>query len=376
MVTPCAAPPSAAPAFTLRYRSRSFDAGSSPETQPSLFATANESDFADNSSATSVDDDVVHRPLVPGVYAPTLAFFDRESEDIDHSTTAKHAVRLAKAGIVGLVTQGSSGEAVHLSHAERSTITRVTRRALDAAGYRPMPIIVGCGAQSTRETVELCRDAQAAGGDYAMVLPPSYYRTMFRSESLAQFFMDVADASPIPILLYNYPGAVSGVDLDSDAIIALSKHPNIVGCKLTCGNTGKLARVAAATAASTPTEPSAGFMCFGGSADFTLPTLIAGGSGIIAGLANVAPRACVEIVQLYAAGKVKKARRLQTIVARGDWIAIKRGIVASKSVLDVYYGYGGYGRKPLPRPTEAEIEQAAQEMKELLTLEKSLEKLQ
>jgi dihydrodipicolinate synthase/N-acetylneuraminate lyase len=239
-----------------------------------------------------------------------------------------------------------------------------------------MPIIVGCGAQSTRETVELCRDAQAAGGDYAMVLPPSYYRTMFRSESLAQFFMDVADASPIPILLYNYPGAVSGVDLDSDAIIALSKHPNIVGCKLTCGNTGKLARVAAATAASTPTEPSAGFMCFGGSADFTLPTLIAGGSGIIAGLANVAPRACVEIVQLYAAGKVKKARRLQTIVARGDWIAIKRGIVASKSVLDVYYGYGGYGRKPLPRPTEAEIEQAAQEMKELLTLEKSLEKLQ
>lgn len=113
-------------------------------------------------------------------------------------------------------------------------------------------------------------------------------------------------------------------------------------------------------------------MCFGGSADFILQTLVGGGAGVIAGLANVAPRACVELVNLWGAGKAKKAKRLQSVVARADWVAIRRGIVGTKSVLDCYFGYGGYGRKPLPRPAEAEAQQAAEEMRELVALEKTL----
>ncbi|KAI9843588.1 MAG: hypothetical protein M1838_002551 [Thelocarpon superellum] len=324
-----------------------------------------------DSSLDSVDESMP-RPLVPGVYVPTVVFFDPATEDLDLAHIAQHAVRLAEAGVAGLTTQGSNGEAVHLTHAERKTVTRATRKALDDAGFDTLPLIVGCGAQSTRETIELCTEALEAGGDYALVLPPSYYRPMFTAASVIDFFEDVASASPIPILIYNYPGAVSGMDLDSDAIVRLSKHCNIVGCKLTCGNTGKLTRIAAATRASTPTDVGSGFMCLGGSADFTLQMLVGGGSGTIGGVANLAPKACIKIIELYVSGQVEEAKRVQAIVARGDWAAIKGGIVATKSAMETFFGYGGYARKPLPRPAPEQARTYAADFAELMALEKQL----
>jgi len=312
------------------------------------------------------------RPLIPGVYVPTVVFFDPATEDLDLETIASHAVRLAKGGVTGITTQGSNGEAVHLSHRERNLVTQTTRGALDEAGYSDMPIIVGCGTQSTRETIELCQEAQAAGGDAALVLPPSYYQGLFNKETVKDYFRDVASASPIPILIYNYPGAVSGIDLSSDVIIELSKHPNIVGCKLTCGNTGKLNRIAAATSASTPSDVSSGFLCLGGSADFTLQTLLGGGSGTIGGLGNIAPKACVKLVELFQQDNLKDARKLQAIVARGDWGAIQGGIVGTKAALVAHFGYGGYSRKPLPRPTKEETAKWRDAFDELVKLEKSL----
>lgn len=362
--------------YLLQLPNGTSDNDSSYDRRPSWSSRSQDGDETDGSCATSATslDEVVHRPLVPGIYVPTLAFFDRDTEDLDLETTAAHARRLAEAGVAGLTTQGSNGEAVHLSHTERMAITRATRQALDDAGFHEMPIIVGCGAQSTRETVELCREALDAGGDYALILPPSYYRPMVGPSLLREFFTDVADASPIPILIYNYPAAAAGIDLDSDDIIALSKHPNIVGCKLTCGNTGKLTRIASATSASTPADPEygSGFMCLGGSADFTLPMLVGGGSGGIYGLANVAPKACVELIRLHTSGRVLEAQKLQAVIARADWVAIKSGIVGAKSVLESCFGYGGYARKPLPRPSKAEAERYAEQWKEVVMLERSL----
>ncbi|KAK5013366.1 hypothetical protein LTR39_003684, partial [Cryomyces antarcticus] len=312
------------------------------------------------------------RPLVSGVYVPTVAFFDPETEDVDLATVAKHAVRLAKAGVAGITTQGSNGEAVHLSHSERDQITQATRKALDDTGFETMPIIVGAGSQSTRESIELCREGHAAGGDYALVLPPSYYKPLFAADSVFEFFRDVASASPIPILIYNYPGAVSGLDLSSDDIIALAQHPNIIGCKLTCGNTGKLNRIAAATHAATVHDRGSGFMCLGGSADFMLQTLVGAGSGTIGGLGNVAPRACVELLRLYKAGKLAEALELQAVVARGDWAVIQGGIVGTKSALQSYCGYGGFARKPLPRPGKAETARWKGDFEEIMEVEGTL----
>ncbi|KAI4121595.1 MAG: hypothetical protein LQ347_006804 [Umbilicaria vellea] len=339
----------------------------------SVYSQSQYSESFESTSASSVDEPQhPPRPLTPGVYVPTVAFFDSTTEDLDLESAAKHAVRLANAGVAGLTTQGSNGEAVHLTHHERKLITRATRKALDDAGHHTLPIIVGCGAQSTRETIELCHEALLSGGDYCLVLPPSYYKPLFSPTSLHDFFADVATASPLPILIYNYPGAVSGLDLDSDTINTLAKHPNIVGCKLTCGNTGKLNRVAAATDAATPTHPGSGFMCMGGSADFTLPTLVAGGSGIICGLANVTPKACVRLIDLYTRGRVAEAQQLQAVVARGDWAAIAGGIVGTKSALEWYFGYGGVARKPLPRPTSAEVARWKEAFAEVVGLEKGL----
>ncbi|KAJ6262748.1 hypothetical protein Dda_1305 [Drechslerella dactyloides] len=313
-----------------------------------------------------------HRPLVPGVYVPTVCFFHELSEDLDIPTIKKHAVRMAKAGVAGITTQGSNGEAVSLSHSERKLVTAATREALDNAGYQDMPIIVGCGAQSTRETIELCHEALFSGGDYVLILPPAYYKSLMSTTDLYDYFRDVAEESPLPVLIYNFPGAASGLDLDSDFISKLAQHPNIVGCKLTCGNSGKLARVAAASNAITPTDHGPGFMAMGGSADFTLQTLVAGGSGVIAGLANIAPKACVSIIKLYAAGKIKEAKRLQAIVARGDWAAIQGGLVGTKSGLQTFFGYGGYARKPLPKPTSDEALKWERAFQEIIDLEETL----
>lgn len=338
----------------------------------SIYSQSQYSKSSESTAASSVDDVHTPRLLIPGIYVPTTVFFESCTEDVDLETVARHAVRLAEAGVAGITTQGSNGEAVHLTHQERRSVTKTTRKALDDAGYQSLPIIVGCGAQSTRETVELCREASTSGGDYALILPPSYYRPMHRSNTVMEFFQDVAYASPIPILIYNYPAAAGGIDLDSDMIVQLAKHPNIVGCKLTCGNTGKLGRIASAVDAMTPWDANSGFMAMGGSADFIIPTLAVGGSGVICGLANVAPKACVRLFNLYEAGTMKEAKKLQGVIARGDWAAISGGVVGTKSALETYFGYGGIARRPLSRPTKDEIMKYAKDFKELVDLETSL----
>lgn len=311
------------------------------------------------------------RKLVPGINVPMIAFFD-DNENVDLASTAKHAVRLAKAGMTSITCQGSNGEAVHLTANERKQIISASRKALDDAGFTSLPVVAGCAAQSTRESISLCTDAKEAGADYALVLPPSYYKASYARADLLQYYTDLASGSPIPILIYNYPGAVSGVDLDSDAIIELAKHPNIVGCKLTCGNTGKLNRIANTVNAATPNAANSGWMCMGGSADFTLQTLIAGGSGIITGLGNVAPKACVKVYDLYAEGKVAEAQKMQAVVARGDWAMIAGGVPGTKSSLMAHYGYGGYSRRPLPRPTKEEDARWKNMTVEVVELENSL----
>ncbi|KAL2202385.1 dihydrodipicolinate synthetase [Sarocladium strictum] len=308
--------------------------------------------------------------LEPGIYVPTVAFF-HDDDSVDVETTTSHATRLAKSGVAGLVTHGSNGEAVHLDHEERQLINRTTRAALDAAGKSHLPLIVGCGAQSTRETIQLCKEAAASGGNYTLVLPPAYYGSLLPTSHIIQHFRDVADASPIPVLIYNFPGACSGLDLSSDTIITLSEHPNIVGVKLTCGNTGKLARVAAATK---KTPGSAPFRTFGGSVDFTLQTLVVGGHGVIGGTGNITPLACVKLMELWNQGLVDEARELQAVVARGDWAAIQGGFVSVKAALVHNYGYGGQPRKPAAFVTGDALAAQLDGFAELVAYEKKLEK--
>lgn len=333
-----------------------------------MSTSSSSSDASSSLSSTSQNLHPHRRPLTPGIYVPTLSFFHPSTEDLDLASTTTHITRLSSTGIAGIVTHGSNGEAVHLTASERNLITRATRSALDAAGRADLPIIVGCGAQCTRETVQLCRDAFLAGGDYALILPPSYYGSLLTSESVLLHFREVADASPVPVLIYNFPAVAGGLDLSSDQILSLAKHRNIVGVKLTCGNTGKLCRVAAGVE-----EGEREFVTMGGSADFILQTLVAGGRGVIAGLANLAPKACVRVMELYQRGKVGQAQELQAVVARGDWVAIKGGFVAVKSALNFFEGVGsGVPRRPCIGPDKEGLKELAEGFREVMDLEWSL----
>ncbi|CUS10534.1 unnamed protein product [Tuber aestivum] len=301
-----------------------------------------------------------------------MTFFDPETEDLDIPTIRYHAVRLAQAGLTGLITMGSNGEAVHLSQSEKQAITRATREALDKAGYKDVSVMVGCSGQSVRGAIELCREAAESGGDSALLLPPSYYRYAMTEEAIYSYFTKIADSSPIPLILYNYPGAVAGIDMDSDFILKLSAHSNIVGTKFTCGNTGKLARVALEMDAVTPTSKGSGYMAFAGMADFLLQGLMVGGSGVIAGGANVSPKACVRVFNLFAEGKIDEAIAAQKKLSRGDWVLTKAGIPGTKSAIRSYFGYGGYPRQPLQRLSAQEEEDIAEKIGDLMEWESSL----
>ncbi|KAK1625358.1 hypothetical protein BDP81DRAFT_483689 [Colletotrichum phormii] len=296
------------------------------------------------------------RALPHGIYAASMSFFDETTETIDTQTQRQHTVRLSKAGISGFVVMGSNGEAPHLSVEERSTIIRETRQALDSIGSQQTPIIAGCSEHS----------ASRAGNDYALVLPPSYFGKGMSADIIESFFLDVADQSPIPIILYSFPAVSAGIEMDSGLLSRISQHPNVAGTKFTCGDTGKLSRV------STAMKSRQSYALFGGLADFILPALVAGATGVIAGGANVTPRTCVRIFDLWQEGLVEEAREMQAILAKGDWEHTVRGISGTKAALNDLFGYGRSPRRPLKTLPRAAVLDMRAAMRELKTVEERL----
>jgi len=314
------------------------------------------------------------RPLRHGIYAPTMTFFDKETEDLDIPTIKKHAVRLAQAGLVGLVTMGSNGEAVHLTREEKTQVTKATREALDEAGFKDVVVMAGTSENSVRLTIQMCKEAAAAGAEYALIVPPSYYRAQSSETLIFEYYTAVAEQSPIPICLYNYPGAVSGIDMDSDFMIRLveATKGKICGAKFTDANTGKLTRVAYATDAVSVKSQGSGWMAFGGIADFTAQTAASGGSGIIAGGANVLPKLCVKVWNLWAEAKYDEAIELQKVLSKGDWVLTKAAIAGTKAAIEMEYGYGGYPRRPLQRMSEEDRKKIQAGIADAMKVERSL----
>ncbi|KAK0758339.1 hypothetical protein N5P37_008737 [Trichoderma harzianum] len=283
-----------------------------------------------------------------GIYVPAVAFFNPD-ETIDFDAIRAHLTRLAKGGVDGLVIQGSNGEAMHMLHDERQQVLRLAREVLNEHGKPGSVIVAGCGVQSTRETIQLCREAKEAGADYALVLSPSYWVGAMQKPVIFNFFNDVASASPIPIVLYNFPAVTGGIDLDSDMIINLAvANPNIVGVKLTCGSMGKLQRIAHDPRIGRP------FAAFAGKTDFFLHGLVGGSHGVIAATANLLPKTHQHMLRLYDEGKLKEAQELQTRFSRADWALVQLGIAGIKAALQKYYGYGGgRSRRPLGSTVDA-----------------------
>ncbi len=281
---------------------------------------------------------------ISGVYPPVPTFFDAD-EELDQATLSAHITRLRAAGIVNFVALGSNGEAVHLDMDERYQVIEAIRAAAGAEAQ----LLAGTGAQSTRETIRLCALAATAGADVALVLPPSHYGGRMGMAAQRAHFLAVAEASSLPVMIYNMPANAAGVDLDAATIITLAAHPNIVGVKDSSGNVTKLAQVVA--------EAPDGFAVLAGSAGFLLPALVVGASGVIAALANIAPRECLALVALYAAGDIPAARALQArLIPLNTAVTSGYGVAGLKAALELQAQYGGAPRRPLTPLDAAERE--------------------
>jgi dihydrodipicolinate synthase/N-acetylneuraminate lyase len=281
---------------------------------------------------------------IRGIYPPLPTFFD-EDEELDLATLREHVRRLQVRGIRHFVALGSNGEAVHLDRDERRQVIATIREAADR--FADAQVLVGAGANSTRETIALCRLAAECGGDIALILPPHHYRSSMSAFALRAHYLAVADASLLPVMIYNMPGNSAGIDLDAETVITLSAHPNIIGMKDSSGNVAKLAEVAAGA--------REGFIVLAGSAGFLLPALVVGARGAIAALANIAPRECLQLMDLYESGKFEEARTLQArLVPINTAVTSGYGVAGLKAAVQFVAHYGGEPRRPLAPLGEGE----------------------
>ncbi len=269
-----------------------------------------------------------------GIFPPIPTPFDAEGK-ILHDRLRENLTRWFTTGLHGAVVLGSNGEYVMLNETEKCAVWETARQVIP----RDRWFIAGTGAESTATAIGLARRAAELGADAALVVTPHYYRGQMNTKTLVRHFTAIADASPIPVILYNVP-ANTNVDMDAATIIELAQHPNIAGIKDSSGNLAKMGEVIHATPAH--------FAFFAGSGSFLFPALSIGARGGVPALANVAPRECVELFEAAKRGDFEKARELQLRLVRLNGAVTNRWSVPGlKAALDEIGYYGGPPRPPL-----------------------------
>ena len=199
---------------------------------------------------------------------------------------------------------GSTGESVLLSRGETESILATVK---EAAGQGKR-LIAGTGAESTAETIERTKRAAELGYHFALVKTPYYYKPAYKPEVLIAHYRRVADASPIPVLLYSVP-IFTGVTLEAPEVAALSEHPNIVGIK---DSSGHVMRVGEMVAMAQPD-----FQVLTGSAPTLLAGITVGAKGAILALASALPEKCVELFELSRAAPYREGARAAKRAAQG-----------------------------------------------------------
>lgn len=276
-----------------------------------------------------------------GVFPPIPTPFDAEGE-VAYTALAENLMRWNGTGLAGYVVAGSNGEAVYLTGKEKRRLWEVARGAIGPDKL----LIAGTGCESTRETIALTRVAAEAGADAALVVTPHYFATQMTPASLIAYYEAVADASPIPVLVYNVP-KFTNVDLAATTIAQLAVHPNIIGAKDSGGNIAKMADIVRLA------DPQ--FQVLAGSGGFFLPALAVGAVGCVPALGNVAPHACVDLHRLFEAGQLADAAALQRhLVPVNTAVTARFGVAGLKAGLDMLGYYGGPVRSPLLDLTEGE----------------------
>ncbi|HEY6554203.1 MAG TPA: dihydrodipicolinate synthase family protein, partial [Vicinamibacteria bacterium] len=177
---------------------------------------------------------------IKGVFTPVVTPF-RPDGSVDTAAFETNLDLYSRYDLAGALVLGSNGEAGSLDEGEKLALVGIARARLEVR-----LLLVGTGLESTRATIALARKAADLGADAALVLTPHYYKARMTSEALARHFEAVADASPIPILLYSVP-AFTGITWPAGLAEELSAHQNVAGIKESSGDLGLLGRLRAAT---------------------------------------------------------------------------------------------------------------------------------
>jgi 4-hydroxy-tetrahydrodipicolinate synthase len=217
-----------------------------------------------------------------------------ENGGVDEGALDRLLDHQTEGGTDVLVPLGTTGEAVTLDEEEkRRVLTRVRARAGDR------PVMAGAGTNDTRVTIENCRRAAGEGADLVLVVGPYYNKPP--QEGFRRHFEAVADASPVPVVLYNVPGR-TGSNIEAATVLALARHERIVGIKEASGRLDQVAAILA--------ERPDDFAVLSGDDDLTLPLMALGADGVVSVAANAAPRLVHELTEAGRAGDLARAREL------------------------------------------------------------------
>jgi 4-hydroxy-2-oxoglutarate aldolase len=269
-----------------------------------------------------------------GVFAALTTPFAAD-DSVAIAELKKNIQRYNSTGLAGYAVQGSTGESVLLSRAEWDSVLVAAKEAASPQKR----LLAGTGVESTAETISRSKRAAELGYHAALVKTPYYYKPVYKPDVFIAHYRRVADASPIPVLLYSVP-QFTGISLEAPEVAVLAQHPNIIGIKESSGHVQRVAEMVSATPAS--------FQVLTGGAGVLLPSLTVGAKGAILALASALPEKCAELYEVARRGQTDLARELQKNLLRASKLIVSElGIPGVKFVMDQRGYYGGGPRSPL-----------------------------
>lgn len=276
-----------------------------------------------------------------GVYPPIVTPF--HDDEILFDGLKENIAKLNATGLRGYFVCGTNGEFKSLTVKERLEVIETVAKA----SAPDKVVMAGTAAESTKETIAITKDAVNAGAELVSLLVPSFFKKIIDDEVLISYILDVADASPVPVLLYNNPSVTGGVLVSPEVIAKVSKHPNVNGIKDSSkGNYEGYIKAAGDD-----------FYVLAGSAGFLLELLQAGGTGGVVSLANVFPQACADLYDFYVKGDYKRAEELSgDLVALNKQVSGQYAVAGVKAAMNIVGFEGGAPRKPLKALTEEQID--------------------
>ena len=274
-----------------------------------------------------------------GIYPPLTTPFSDDDLAIDK--LLRNIKKYERRELSGYVLFGSNGESVFLTREEKLQIISSVREQTKKV------LIAGTGSDSIKETIFLTNDAAEIGANYALIISPSFFKSEMKHHAFLNYYIKVAESVMIPVIIYNVP-KFTNVNIETDTIIELAKHPNIAGLKDSTENTARIAEIVANVPDS--------FRVIVGTASVLYSGLMSGAVGGILALANIAPDECLQIFLHSIAGKHKEALELQNrMIPVNRAITSKFGVAGLKAAMDILGYDGGNPRMPLEPLNEAQL---------------------